>query len=65
VAATRSKFAPEESEKIESLSAVLKTVDDAAALALNAYTESLVPVLGLNESANSAMSALKTGELAS
>jgi hypothetical protein len=61
VAATRDQFAPEESAKIESLSAVLKTVDDAATLALTAYTDALVPVLGLNESANSAMSALKTG----
>jgi len=32
---------------------------------LNAFTEALVPVLGLVETANSAMSALKTGELAS
>jgi hypothetical protein len=61
VSATRDKFAPEESAKIESLSAVLKTVDDAATLAFNAWTDAIVPVLGLNESANSAMSALKTG----
>jgi hypothetical protein len=61
VAATRAKFAPEESAKIEALSAVLKNVDDAATVALNAYTDSLVPVLGLNDSAAAAMSALKTG----
>jgi hypothetical protein len=61
VAATRAQFAPEESAKIEALSAVLKNVDDAATVALNAYTESLVPVLGLNDSAAAAMSALNTG----
>jgi hypothetical protein len=62
VAATRDKFAPEESSKIEALNAVLKTVDDAAMLALNGYTAALVPVLGLNDSAAAAMTALKTGE---
>jgi hypothetical protein len=61
VSATREKFAPEESTKIEALTAVLATVDDAATLALKAYGDSLVPVLGLNDAANAAMSALKTG----
>jgi len=61
VTATREKFAPEESAKIESLSAVLATVDNAATLALKAFTDSLVPVLGQSDSAAAAMTALKTG----
>jgi hypothetical protein len=61
VSATREKFAPEESAKIEGLTAVLVSVDDAASLALKAYADALVPVLGTNDAANAAMSALKTG----
>jgi hypothetical protein len=62
VAATHSQFSKEESEKISALNAVLKTVDDAAMLSLNGWTESIVPVLGLNDAASSALSALKNGE---
>jgi hypothetical protein len=61
VSATHAKFAPEESSKIEALTAVLACVDDAATLALKAFGDALVPVLGLDNAANAAMSALKTG----
>ena len=61
VAATHSKFAPEETTKIENLSAVLKTVDDAAAITVKAYGDALVPVVGRDAAANAALSALKTG----
>lgn len=57
-----SRFAPDESSKIESLVAVLKSVDDAASLAVKAYGESRVPVIGHSEAADAALNALKTGE---
>jgi hypothetical protein len=61
VAETHKKFAPEETTKIEAVSAVLKCVDDAASIAVKAYGDSLVPVVGLDAAADAALSALKTG----
>jgi hypothetical protein len=61
VAETHKQFAPEETTKIENLVAVLKSVDDACSIAVRAYGDALVPVVGLDAAANAALSALKTG----
>ena len=56
-----SKFAPQESSKIENLVAVLRSVDEAGSLAVKAFGDALVPVVGADASASAALSALKTG----
>jgi hypothetical protein len=61
VAETHTRFAPVESEKIDNLVAVLKSLTDAGSLAVKAFGDSLVPVVGADASASAALSALKTG----
>jgi hypothetical protein len=61
VSAVHERFAAEETTKIQAVQAVLKCVDDAASIAVKAYGDSLVPVVGLDAAADAALSALKTG----